>query len=59
MKLPVICGAMFRRTFRRALDAAAIPYTEDKGWLDSQFIVDVTETERLTIAKWMAAVNAA
>lgn len=34
-----IVGALLRRAFRRACDRMAIHYTEDKGWLDSQFIV--------------------
>lgn len=33
---------LFRRNFRRQLEAANISYTEEKGFLDSQFIVEAS-----------------
>lgn len=32
-------GALPRRQFRRLLQRLGADYTEDKGWLDSQFIL--------------------
>lgn len=35
-------GLVLRREFRRQLLARGLRFTEDKGWLDSQFIVHGT-----------------
>jgi hypothetical protein len=32
-------GLVLRRGFRRLLRSRGLQFTEDKGWLDSQFIV--------------------
>jgi hypothetical protein len=35
----VTVGALLRRGFRRMLDQEGVSYSEDRGFLDSQFIV--------------------
>lgn len=50
-------GALLRRPFRRALDAAEIVYREDKGLLDSQFIVIGSDAEVDAVREWAASVQ--
>lgn len=50
-------GALIRRTLRRSLDRAGIEYTEDKGFLDSQFVLQVTDAQEAALEKWVREVN--
>ena len=38
-------GRLYAREFRRALCARGLSFTEDKGWLDSQFIITAELSE--------------
>jgi len=38
-KCDYVIGALLRRSFRRACMKLDIEYKEDKGWMDSYFIV--------------------
>jgi hypothetical protein len=38
-------GVLLRRDFRRKLMAAGLRFTEDKGWIDSRFVVTATKAE--------------
>jgi hypothetical protein len=42
-----VVGLSLRRAFRRRLRSDGLEFTEDRGWLDSQFIVHGTH-EQLT-----------
>lgn len=48
-RLSFTVGALWRRSVRRALIKGGWPFTEDKGLLDSQFVVEgsVEQLERL------------
>ena len=51
-------GALVRRDFRRFLDRHGIIYSEDKGCLDSQFIVpNMPEDIAAHIRKEFARIN--
>jgi hypothetical protein len=39
---PFTVGALLRRSFRRELIASGLTFTEDKGLLDSLFVVKAT-----------------
>lgn len=38
-KATITVGMLLRRQFRRSLQQAGLVFTEDQGWLDSQFVV--------------------
>jgi len=42
-------GRLYVRSVRRALRAEGMSFTEDKGWLDSQFVVTGTNAEILRL----------
>jgi hypothetical protein len=46
-------GALNRTSFRRSLQAAGISYTEDKGFLDSQFVVDANTAQHQVIVNYI------
>lgn len=52
-----IIGALDRRVFRRSLESAGIAYLEDKGFLDSQYVVTATERQHQLIQKWIRDQN--
>ena len=57
MRTSFTVGAMFRREVRRLLRSMDIAYSEDKGWLDSHFVVsgdDATVRRFLTIMEEFA-----
>lgn len=48
-----IIGALNRRGFRRSLESAGLAYAEDKGLLDSQFVVTAPINYHLMIQKYI------
>ena len=57
MRATYTIGAIGRRAFRRALQRANLTYTEDSGFLDSQFIVTAPIENHRMIMKWIDEVN--
>lgn len=56
--IPVTVGAAIRRPFRRMLDRKGISYTEDKGFLDSQFILrPVSSEQHADLLAWVRAIE--
>lgn len=45
ISLPYTVGALVRRAWRRALFVRGLTYDEDKGFLDSVFLVEATRAE--------------
>lgn len=37
--VPCVVGILYRKEFRRLLERYDAKFSEDKGWLDSQFVV--------------------
>lgn len=64
-RIPVTAGALIRRSLRRALqNDPRITFTEDKGLLDSHFVIHTPtlETHRhweAAIARWKSRLDAA
>lgn len=57
-RFPITVGLLFRGEFRRALQRAGIRFVEDKGLLDSQFVViEPTDTQLAKIINWAERVN--
>ena len=49
----ITAGALLRRTVRRALQGATVPFTEDAGLCDSQFtVLPRSEMERIAVVRW-------
>jgi hypothetical protein len=46
-RVPLEAGALVRREVRLHLLTRGIPFTEDRGWLSSVFIIDVPAGQRL------------
>jgi hypothetical protein len=53
-KLTWTVGALFRRQIRRELQRNGIAFTEDKGFLDSQFVVRTdSKAKYIALKAWM------
>jgi len=52
-KVTLTAGALLRREIRRALDKNGIAYIEDKGWLDSQFVITADNATIRRIRGWV------
>jgi len=50
-------GGLNRGSFRRSLQAYSIHYVEDKGLLDSQFVVDATPAQHQAIMDHIDQIN--
>lgn len=48
-----IIGALNRRGFRRSLESAGLAYAEDRGFLDSQFVVTASVNHHRMIQKYI------
>jgi len=59
MTVPITAGALVRRQLRRAFDAAEIPYTEDKGLIDSQFVARLTPGQYQQLSEWITTTRSA
>lgn len=57
MNKTYVIGALGRSQFRRSLQAGGVSYVEDKGILDSQFVVDATPEQHRIIIKWINTQN--
>ncbi len=57
-RFPITVGLLLRGEFRRALQRAGIRFVEDKGFLDSQFvIIEPTDSQLAGIINWAERVN--
>lgn len=59
MRQTYTVGALGRRAFRRALQRANLSYSEDSGFLDSQFIVTAPIENHRMIIEWINEVKKA
>jgi len=50
-------GLLLRRAVRRGLIASGFSFTEDKGLLDSQFVVSASAADREKLAAWLRSVG--
>ena len=59
-RFPLTVGLIHRGQLRRALRRAGIRFEEDKGLLDSQFvIIEPTDLQLAALINWVERVNAA
>jgi hypothetical protein len=57
-RFPVTAGLLIRGPFRRALQRAGIRFIEDKGILNSQFvIIEPTDNQLVGILNYIERVN--
>lgn len=57
-RFPITVGLLGRGAFRRALQRAGIRFEEDKGLLDSQFvIIEPTDEQLAGIINWVERVK--
>ncbi len=52
-------GALLRRSFRRTCLELGVDYTEEKGWLDSFFVVEGTREQIVRLNNYLDYINAA
>lgn len=57
IKYPITAGLLVRRRFRVFLDLHNIPYTEHKGFIESDFIVTANEKQVEAILRFERAYN--
>lgn len=57
MKQTYTIGALGRSAFRRALHSGNLSYVEDKGFLDSQFVVEATPRQHQILMEWINDMN--
>jgi len=54
-----LVGALCRRQFRRRLMQEGLPFREDKGWLDSLFVVEGDVILLRNLQQWVQRINTA
>ncbi len=57
MKIPATVGALLRRQFRNACDLYGVKYTEHKGLIESDFVLEGTRQQLKALGAWIKEVN--